>query len=141
MQETFLRQGGKGVDILWGAQTRTPETTKPPHFCGGFVLYGAAPGVESKNKSLFSIQLSCDQVSSTSLTILSLFSVLHFLVSPATTHQFAPVRSWRICALRPLSPQGLDSGPPLHRFKWGYSRLISLFQRVSTPYPLRSFTV
>lgn len=44
MQETFLRQGGKGVDILWGgAQTRTPETTKPPHFCGGFVLYGAAP--------------------------------------------------------------------------------------------------
>ncbi len=21
----------------------TPETTKPLHFCGGFVLYGAAP--------------------------------------------------------------------------------------------------
>ena len=50
MQETFLRQGGKGVDILWGAQTRTPETTKPPHFCGGFVLYGAAPRVEKFNK-------------------------------------------------------------------------------------------
>jgi hypothetical protein len=41
---------------------KTPETTKPLHFCRGFVLYGAAPGVESKNKSLFSIQLSCDQV-------------------------------------------------------------------------------
>lgn len=24
----------------------TPETTKSPHFCEGFVLYGAAPGVE-----------------------------------------------------------------------------------------------
>jgi hypothetical protein len=23
-----------------------PETTKPPHFCEGFVLYGAAPGIE-----------------------------------------------------------------------------------------------
>lgn len=23
-----------------------PETTKPSHFCEGFVLYGAAPGVE-----------------------------------------------------------------------------------------------
>jgi hypothetical protein len=25
-----------------------PETTKPSHFCEGFVLYGAAPGVESE---------------------------------------------------------------------------------------------
>lgn len=118
-----------------------PQKQENPHVSARTLFCMAAPGVESKNKSLFSIQLSCDQVSSTSLTILSLFSVLHFLVSPATTHQFAPVRSWRICALRPLSPQGLDSGPPLHRFKWGYSRLISLFQRVSTPYLLRSFTV
>jgi hypothetical protein len=27
---------------------QTPETTKPLHFCKGFVLYGAAPGVELK---------------------------------------------------------------------------------------------
>lgn len=25
---------------------QTPETTKPSHFCEGFILYGAAPGVE-----------------------------------------------------------------------------------------------
>lgn len=27
-------------------KVNTLETTKPPHFCEGFVLYSAAPGVE-----------------------------------------------------------------------------------------------
>jgi len=35
---TGLRECGRNVDV--------PETTKPLHFCRGFVLYGAAPGVE-----------------------------------------------------------------------------------------------
>lgn len=26
-----------------GGKVNTPETTKPSHFCEGFVLYGAAP--------------------------------------------------------------------------------------------------
>lgn len=34
------------------------ETTKPPHFCGGFVLYGAAPRVEpTDNYLLFNVIL------------------------------------------------------------------------------------
>jgi hypothetical protein len=28
------------------ADSPTPETTKPSHFCEGFVLFGAAPRVE-----------------------------------------------------------------------------------------------
>ena len=30
-----------------GRKSEDPETTKPSHFCEDFVLYGAAPGVES----------------------------------------------------------------------------------------------
>ncbi len=33
-------------------KVNTLETTKPPHFCEGFVLYSAAPGVEKANNLL-----------------------------------------------------------------------------------------
>ena len=41
--------GGQDLlaDSSFSNRSFTPETTKPSHFCGGFVLYGAAPGVES----------------------------------------------------------------------------------------------
>lgn len=35
------------------ADSPTPETTKPSHFCEGFVLYGAAPRVEKSINLLF----------------------------------------------------------------------------------------
>jgi hypothetical protein len=38
--EVWRKAGGHQLN------TNTPETTKPLHFCRGFVLYGAAPGVE-----------------------------------------------------------------------------------------------
>lgn len=34
-------------------KVNTLETTKPPHFCEGFVLYSAAPGVELYRNILF----------------------------------------------------------------------------------------
>lgn len=37
---------------LIAAKNNHPKTTKPSHFCEGFVLYGAAPGVEESNKYL-----------------------------------------------------------------------------------------
>lgn len=39
---TALRQCGRNVDV--------PETTKPLHFCRGFVLYGA--GTRSRTRDL-----------------------------------------------------------------------------------------
>lgn len=42
----------------------TPETTKPPHFCGGFVLYGAAPRVESNLKILIIVKFPKIKISS-----------------------------------------------------------------------------
>ena len=37
--------GGQDLlaDSSFSNRSFTPETTKPSHFCGGFVLYGAAP--------------------------------------------------------------------------------------------------
>ena len=42
------RSACRGAVLEGEARPKTgiPETTKPLHFCRGFVLYGAAPGVE-----------------------------------------------------------------------------------------------
>lgn len=42
--------------------TNTPETTKPSHFCEGFVLYGAAPGVEYLNNCMIYMLFLFDTV-------------------------------------------------------------------------------
>lgn len=41
------RQSGAGLGY---SPSQPPETTKPPHFCGGFVLYGA--GTRSRTRDL-----------------------------------------------------------------------------------------
>lgn len=46
-----MEKGGRVKGIQ--PNTDTPETTKPLHFCRGFVLYGAALGVEYKPNLLF----------------------------------------------------------------------------------------
>jgi hypothetical protein len=45
-----------------GQKVDVPETTKPLHFCRGFVLYGAAPGVEYLNNCMIYILFLFDTI-------------------------------------------------------------------------------
>ena len=51
MPGVSLEEESAGEGNVWAFSA--PETTKPPHFCGGFVLYDAASGVEVLDNDLF----------------------------------------------------------------------------------------
>ena len=73
----------------------TPETTKPSHCCEGFVLYGAAPGVEIKTNLLFLMVFK----------IVNLFSILKITLNIRNVFEV-------VCQLKNNATWRDDGKPP-----------------------------